>query len=76
MLSRYAVEVKTQTFSRLCFAASVWALSTAFVNAEPVKTDTLMLSGNGPDDAVSWDFTVSGGMKAGQASKIAVPSNW
>ncbi|MDC7685313.1 glycoside hydrolase family 2 TIM barrel-domain containing protein, partial [Asticcacaulis sp. BYS171W] len=39
-------------------------------------TDTLMLSGNGPDDAVSWDFTVSGGMKAGQASKIAVPSNW
>ncbi|MDC7685195.1 hypothetical protein PQU92_18080, partial [Asticcacaulis sp. BYS171W] len=44
--------------------------------ADAPRTDTLMLSGNGPDDAVSWDFTVSGGMKAGQASKIAVPSNW
>ncbi|MFT4089433.1 MAG: glycoside hydrolase family 2 TIM barrel-domain containing protein [Asticcacaulis sp.] len=35
-----------------------------------------MLSGNGPDDAVPWDFTISGGQRAGEKAKIAVPSNW
>nr|WP_303649501.1 glycoside hydrolase family 2 TIM barrel-domain containing protein [Asticcacaulis machinosus] len=48
----------------------------AATQAEPAKTQTLMLSGTGPDDAVPWDFTVNGGMRAGEAAKIAVPSNW
>ncbi|WP_140986389.1 glycoside hydrolase family 2 protein [Asticcacaulis tiandongensis] len=40
------------------------------------QTEKLMLSGNGPDDAVEWDFVISGGMRAGEKAKIAVPSNW
>ncbi|MFD1771986.1 glycoside hydrolase family 2 protein [Sphingobacterium suaedae] len=34
------------------------------------------LSGTGKDDGVLWDFSVSGGRKAGQWTKIPVPSNW
>lgn len=34
------------------------------------------LSGTGKDDGVLWDFSVSEGMKAGQWTKIPVPSNW
>lgn len=34
------------------------------------------LSGKGKDDGVLWDFSVSEGMKAGQWTKIPVPSNW
>lgn len=34
------------------------------------------LSGTGKDDTVLWDFSVSAGMKAGQWTKIPVPSNW
>lgn len=50
--------------------------ATVVVAAEAPKTDTLMLSGTGPDDAVQWEFSVDGGMRAGETAKIAVPSNW
>lgn len=39
-------------------------------------TQTLMLSGTGPDDAVEWDFRIDGGMRASEAARIRVPSNW
>lgn len=35
-----------------------------------------MLTGTGPEDAVPWDFTIDGGMRAGERTTIAVPSNW
>jgi hypothetical protein len=44
--------------------------------ADPVETQKLMLSGEGPADAVPWDFRIDGGMKAGEKTRIAVPSNW
>lgn len=40
------------------------------------QTERRYLTGHGPEDAVSWDFKVSDGMKAGKWSKIDVPSNW
>ena len=41
-------------------------------------TETLImpLSGQGPSDAVEWDFTVTGGRRAGEKAKIPVPSQW
>lgn len=44
--------------------------------ADAPRTETLMLSGTGPDDAVPWDFTISGGQRAGEQARILVPSNW
>jgi len=43
--------------------------------ADPV-TERQYLSGHGPEDAVSWDFTVTGGRRAGEQTTIPVPSNW
>jgi hypothetical protein len=43
--------------------------------ADPV-TERIYLSGKGPSDAVLWDFTVSGGARAGEQARIPVPSNW
>lgn len=34
------------------------------------------LSGNGPADAVEWDFQISAGRRAGEPAKIPVPSQW
>jgi beta-galactosidase/beta-glucuronidase len=42
----------------------------------PDHTEVLYLSGTGSDDAVTWNFTVSGGRRAGEAATIPVPSNW
>ena len=42
----------------------------------PDHTEVSYLSGTGTDDAVNWNFTVSGGRRAGVASTIPVPSNW
>lgn len=43
---------------------------------EAVETEKIMLSGHGPDDAVSWEFAIDGGRRAGEHATIAVPSNW
>jgi hypothetical protein len=40
------------------------------------ETLRLPLSGNGPSDAVEWDFQVSDGRRAGALAKIPVPSQW
>ena len=37
---------------------------------------TQYLSGKGPADAVPWDFSVTGGRRAGEWAKIPVPSQW
>lgn len=41
-----------------------------------VDTHRLYLSGTGCDDTVEWDFKCTDGRKAGQWTKIAVPSCW
>jgi hypothetical protein len=40
------------------------------------QTEQIYLSGHGPKDAVPWEFSVTGGMRAGQRTTIPVPSNW
>ncbi len=40
------------------------------------ETEKVYLSGNGPDDAVSWDFMCTSGMNAGKWTTIPVPSCW
>lgn len=53
------------------------ALALLPAGAQPAPTtQTLMLSGTGPDDAVEWDFRIDRGMRAGEAARIKVPSNW
>ena len=42
---------------------------------DQAKTDIMMLSGTGSDDAVKWDFYCSEGQNC-EWSKIDVPSNW
>src|ERR1035438_6186486 len=47
--------------------------------ASPVgaqETLTQYLSGKGPQDAVPWDFSVTGARRAGVWTTIPVPSNW
>lgn len=55
----------------LLFAASFAALAAV----EP-QTERNYLSGHGPKDAVPWEFTVTGGRRAGEKTTIQVPSNW
>ena len=40
------------------------------------NTESLMLSGSGLGNTVTWDFYCSGGMNSGKWSQIEVPSQW
>jgi hypothetical protein len=53
---------------------SVFSTSASISSA--AQSQKMMLSGQGKDDPVQWDFMCDGGMNAGKWSKIAVPSNW
>src|SRR5882762_4339236 len=44
--------------------------------ADAPQTARLYLSGHGPKDAVPWDFSVTGGRRAGEKTTIPVPSQW
>lgn len=54
--------------SLLFLCAPAWA-------AAP-ETERVYLSGHGPRDAVAWEFSVTGGRRAGETTTIPVPSNW
>jgi hypothetical protein len=54
--------------------AAVW--SGLALSGAPTETERRYLSGHGPEDAVPWDFTVTGGRRAGEATTIPVPSQW
>lgn len=53
-------------------------LVSAFASAGPAgpRTERQYLSGRGPADAVPWEFTVTGGRRAGEQTTIPVPSHW
>ncbi len=57
----------------LAFASLLAVASLA--TAEP-KTEVRFLSGHGPSDALPWEFSVTGGRRAGEWTTIPVPSNW
>ena len=50
-------------------------LATVGSAADP-QTELQYLSGHGPKDAVPWEFSVTGGRRAGEQTTIPVPSNW
>jgi len=50
--------------------------ATLRVAAAAPRTEIQYLSGRGPDDAVAWNFEVTGGRRAGEKTTIPVPSNW
>lgn len=60
---------------RVVITATVAAAASALLGAEP-ETERRYLSGHGPKDAVPWEFTVTGGRRAGEKTTIPVPSNW
>lgn len=64
------------TESRKWLAASAFALSALCSQASPVDTDTLYLSGRGPDDMRQWEFFCTGGRNSGRWTTIGVPSCW
>lgn len=58
------------------FLASACLPSVALAAPGPIDTQKQMLSGDGPDNAVPWDFTIDGGTRSGEKASIPVPSNW
>ena len=56
--------------------AALLALAGNVTAADVPQTQRLYLSGHGPKDAVPWEFTVTGGRRAGEHTTIPVPSNW
>jgi hypothetical protein len=68
--SRSAIRLSTFLVATLGFLTFGTAISSA------AESQQMMLSGQGKDDPVQWDFMVNGGMNANKWSKIGVPSNW
>lgn len=50
--------------------------SAALLHAAEPQTELRFLSGHGPKDAVPWEFSVTGGRRAGEWTTIPVPSQW
>ncbi len=61
---------------RLVTATWVLCLSLTALPAAETQTELFYLSGHGPKDAVPWEFSVTGGRRAGEWTTIPVPSNW
>ncbi|ESQ87365.1 hypothetical protein ABAC460_20285 [Asticcacaulis sp. AC460] len=60
---------------RALAAVCLLVLVPAMVQAAP-QTERVYLSGKGPKDAVAWEFSVTGGRRAGEQTTIPVPSMW
>jgi len=60
----------------LAFLVLAALLSAVCVCAADPQTERQYLSGHGPRDAVPWEFSVTGGRRAGEQTTIPVPSNW
>lgn len=62
---------------RISFTLLIGLLSTLIAIAQtPIETERKYLSGQGPDDAVEWDFFCTAGRKSGEWTTIKVPSCW
>ena len=58
------------------FALAALVLPAGTVLADSAQTERYYLSGHGPKDAVPWEFSITGGRRAGEWTTIPVPSNW
>lgn len=63
------------TSVRKLLGLSLFLTANYLCAADPV-TERQYLSGHGPEDAVPWEFSVTGGRRAGEQTTIPVPSNW
>lgn len=61
---------------RLAAATLALFITATVVRADDSQTERRYLSGHGPKDAVPWEFSVTGGHRAGEQTTIPVPSNW
>ena len=61
---------------KFAIAACVSGLFFSSPVAAAQETERQFLSGHGPEDAVPWEFSVTGGRRAGEPTVIPVPSNW
>jgi hypothetical protein len=62
---------------RFLTAVAVFSIASVIpAAAASPKTEQVYLSGHGPKDAVPWEFSVTGGRRAGEWTTIPVPSNW
>ena len=68
--------MKTNLWKKLFFVALGLRATLSFAEASATDTQIQYLSGKGSDDAVQWDFVCSEGRRAGEATKIRVPSCW
>ncbi|NGM50875.1 beta-galactosidase [Caulobacter sp. 602-2] len=57
-------------------ATAAWLVCAGAALAQPPRTETLLLSGPGPEAPTNWSFVIDGGARAGEQAKIPVPSNW
>ncbi|HEY3383101.1 MAG TPA: glycoside hydrolase family 2 TIM barrel-domain containing protein [Vicinamibacterales bacterium] len=71
--NRYGITLVCGVVASVLCAAGV---SAANPQAADPRTERQYLSGHGPKDAVSWEFSVTGGRRAGEQATIPVPSNW
>ena len=62
--------------NRLLTATLAFASLLPALSAAENQTERQYLSGHGPADAVPWEFTVTGGRRAGEKTTIPVPSQW
>ncbi|HEX8466112.1 MAG TPA: glycoside hydrolase family 2 TIM barrel-domain containing protein, partial [Abditibacterium sp.] len=68
--------IRQVTFGSLVLIGMLGCVERTSSVAQAAPTEKIMLSGNGIDDAVPWDFMITAGRKANVWSKIPVPSNW
>lgn len=61
---------------RRVLLAALLLAGTATAQERAPTTERVYLSGQGPDDAVPWQFTIDKGARAGEQTTIPVPSNW
>jgi hypothetical protein len=80
--SRYPSNTRMKPFPLLfVFGCLISTASVAATPPDPAsettpRTERHYLSGHGPNDAVPWEFQVTGGRRAGEKTTIPVPSHW
>lgn len=74
----FAMHLSPSLSHRWFFAAGILAFAaTVFCQAaDEIKTERQYLSGQGPKDAVPWEFQSTGGRRSGEWTTLPVPSNW
>lgn len=60
----------------VCVFTALVSIGAATLTTDAAETERHYLSGLGPKDAVPWEFSVTGGRRAGETTTLPVPSQW